>query len=219
MKKILMLCVIWYLLLGCSPILPKPYSIRHSSIILPKYVPYTGVTKPVIKINNYILVSEGRYSFTSGTGFVMERNNRKFLVTAHHVLDGVYVSEFFTYDHKPLELELGKVYIVPHLDGVVIELVSCSASLTPLKMGTYKQDGRTKVMGFAQGESLRESYGFNYSSPIESTAEVDFGMSGGPVLDENGGVIGIISKKDLCPGPIKSHFSRLEDIFYRIDHK
>jgi len=178
-----------------------------------------GITKPIIKIHNYILVSKGKYNLTGGTGFIIERNKKRFMVTAYHVLDGVLLSEYFTYDHKPILMEFGKIYLIPHLDAAILELKYCSASFIPLKLGKYKQDGRIKTVGFPNGDKLSEYYGFNYRSMVETDAFVEYGMSGGPVLDDEGNVIGIISAKKFGDRNVKGQFSRLEDIFYRLDHK
>jgi len=220
MKRILVLLLVLCLMSSCTSWERKPNNIGIASpFILPDSTPYTGSIEPIIKIHNYYMISKDRYIFSSGTGFIIERNKKRYLVTAYHVLDGVMISEFFTKDNKHLSLELGKIYLIEYLDAIIIELKSCSAKVIPLKMGKYKQDGQITTWGFPNGEKLEKHKGINYGSQIESTAIVKSGMSGGPVIDENGDVIGIISAKSINNGPVKSLFSRLEDIFYKLDHK
>lgn len=215
----MVLCLFLCLLFGCSPKIPDYRSIMISNMRFPEDILYVGATEPIIRINSYEMISEDREVFSSGTGFIIERNKKRFLVTAYHVIQGSTRIQYFTHDYKKLSIELGKVYLIPNMDSVVAELIFCSATVKPLKMGKYIQDGTVTTSGFPHGGEFKQYKGINFVSRIESTAIVEVGMSGGPVFDQDGNVIGIISAKTLGGGPIKSLFSRLEDVFDGLDHK
>jgi len=220
MQKILSAVLVLFLLVGCSPLSPEPHRLRAvSPEDLPTREPFTGTTNPIIKIRSYDWVTESGMQYSSGTGFVIERNKHTYLVTAFHVVDSSLILEFLTYDNKHLDIKFGRMAVIPHLDVAIFEINKCSATIKPLTMGPYKQGGSIRATGYPAGETYKEYEGISHSSPIHSTATVESGMSGGPVFDTENRVIGVVSAMIQGGVDVKSVFSRLEDAFARYDHK
>jgi len=180
---------------------------------------YTGEMSPIIRVRSMESVSAHRVLYGSGTGFVLQHKDRKFIVTAHHVVSSGVAYDFLTMDKKPLKVKIVNIIEMPLLDITMFEINEISGKCIPLHLGRYIQGGRVTAMGFPQDGDYSERSGVNIRSRIESTVDVDLGMSGGPVLDLNGDVIGVISEKVLSAGKLKSVFSKLDEAVYRLDNK
>jgi S1-C subfamily serine protease len=178
---------------------------------------YKGETKPIFRIRAYEYMTEGAARYGSGTAFLVKHNDKLFMVTAFHVVDSSIIIQFYTHDRKPVQVKINDVFFLRHLDTALFEVAEISVKTTPYKLGKYRQGEKVTASGFPAAGDLENHEGVNYNSPVHTTATMKQGMSGGPVTDAEGNVIGINSAMVLSHPEIKGVFSRLEDVFYRVD--
>ena len=120
MRKILIVEVVLFLLSGCFQVSPEPHNVRYSpptEVLTP--TPFSGVTKPIIKIRCYEMVSQHSSMFSVGTGFVIMRNKHTYMITAYHVVKSSLLLEFSTHDDKRLTMEFARMTVIPHLDVAI----------------------------------------------------------------------------------------------------
>lgn len=138
----------------------------------------------------------------SGTGFLI--HEKGFLITNHHVVNGF--REVAIEDAKQNRF-LGHVrYINPQVDLAFIEVEGLPSLTSSIKINAdMKPEGRDKlfVLGFPFGMPFTITEGI-ISSPeqemdknkyIQTDAAVNPGNSGGPMLNEQGELIGVTTSK------------------------
>ena len=214
MRKIMVVVLFLFCLSGCTGSFVEAPTIKISP---PRTEAFTGVTKPILRVRSYSWVGEHTSAYSSGTAFVIMRNKTLYLVTAYHVVSDSTVVEFLTHDNKPILVNISKVFLLSNMDAALMQIESISAKIEPLKLGVYKQGGKVKAIGYPKEGDYTEKEGHNYSTKVYTTAKLELGMSGGPVLDDEGNVIGINSAKVINDHTVKGIFSRLEDVFSRLD--
>ncbi|MEG3844301.1 tetratricopeptide repeat-containing serine protease family protein [Microcoleus sp. herbarium14] len=168
----------------------------------------------------------------NGSGIIIKRNGNTYTVlTARHVFQDAQAKyEIVTPDDKRYLLNYSSVKKLPNIDLAVVEFTS-SQTYRVAKMGNsdLATEGKTAyVAGFPQptGAISRSVYIFtpgsitaNASKPISDDGYALVysnntlkGMSGGPVLNENGEVVGIHGRADTRPDesstvPLKTNFN------------
>jgi tetratricopeptide (TPR) repeat protein len=168
----------------------------------------------------------------NGSGIIIKRNGNTYTVlTARHVFQDAQAKyEIVTPDDKRYLLNYSSVKKLPNIDLAVVEFTS-SQTYRVAKMGNsdLATEGKTAyVAGFPQptGAMSRSVYNFtlgsitaNASKPISDDGYALVysnntlkGMSGGPVLNENGEVVGIHGRADTRPDesstvPLKTNFN------------
>jgi S1-C subfamily serine protease len=143
---------------------------------------------------------EGTYG---ATGFALTSNG--FIATNYHVVresDSVYVQ-----NSKGISYKAKVIYIDPEYDLAVLEIIDSSFEKTPAVPYTFKEEDTDLgqdvfTIGYPREEAV---YGSGYLSSntgfggdtvsYQVTIPVNPGNSGGPLLDDKGNVIGIISGK------------------------
>ncbi len=150
-----------------------------------------------------------------GSGIIIKRNGNTYTVlTARHVFkDPQAKYEIVTPDNKRYLLNYSSVKKLPNIDLAVVEFTS-SQTYSVAKIGNsdLATEGKAAyVAGFPKtsGAINRSIYNFtdgritaNASRPLEDGYALVYsnntlpGMSGGPVLNENGEVVGIHGRAD-----------------------
>ena len=150
-----------------------------------------------------------------GSGIIIKRNGNTYTVlTARHVFkDAQAKYEIVTPDDKRYLLNYSSVKKLPNIDLAVVEFTS-SQTYSVAKIGNsdLATEGKAAyVAGFPQSSAAinRSIYNFtdgritaNASRPLEDGYALVYsnntlpGMSGGPVLNENGEVVGIHGRAD-----------------------
>ena len=159
----------------------------------------------------------GDYDEPKGTGFVITRNGH--VLTAAHVLDKnpTGISLFFRNEQTPRSARV--VNVNRHLDLALLKIMA--ASLKPpfvfsenILMGEQLWlIGHEINTGRVERFKLRFTsvQGFNAFDDIEIAANVFPGFSGGPALNRNGEVVGIIQRNDITG---KSYILPTREILY-----
>jgi putative serine protease PepD len=146
----------------------------------------------------------------SGTGFVVDNNGEKIVVTNAHVVDGASrVRVRFGEGHAD---RTGQVIgRDTSSDLAVVRLQGDTSSLPALQLADSRQVGvgdqvvaignpfgldRTATAGIvsATGRSIKAPNGFSIDDAIQTDAPINPGNSGGPLLDIGGRVIGVNSQ-------------------------
>ncbi len=150
------------------------------------------------------LKAETSYAVDSGTGFFVSRN---IIVTSRHVVEKclniavrgavepsrvILISEDLTEDLALLQSDEE----VTHLPYLRINYSALSVNDTIFTIGYPLDRGESGLYISKQAQILRvyKNPDSNYTE-IEFTDSVDHGNSGGPVLDANGNIIGVVKAK------------------------
>ena len=189
-----LLIALAFLLSACSNSLTSTSnSTEETSTILTPEDIYSLVAPSTIEIK----ASNSNYSST-GTGFFDDINGT--VITNYHVIEDAKEAKIKTYDGK--EYDVLKVLGYDKQNDIAILSTKCTSSTPVVKSSSPVATGQ-KV--YALGSSLgltgtfsegivstasRDIDGTNY---IQITAPISHGNSGGPLLNEQGEVIGITS--------------------------
>jgi len=217
MRKILMVVALLFCM-GCGTVGSFPSKGVATAIKNPiPEAAFTGETKPVLRVKSYDWIGAAGAVYGHGSAFIIEHKESLYIVTAFHVIEGATVVEFSTHDNKPVAIEVDNLILMRHMDAALMKIKKISAKINPLKLGKYALGGEVTAIGFPMNGEYKENKGHNYSTQSHTTANLISGMSGGPVLDGEGNVVGIVSATVLGDPEVKGIFSRLEDVFCRID--
>lgn len=146
-------------------------------------------------------------SITSGSGFVYKiENNKNFIVTSYHVIDNH--DEIYVYNNKKEKIE-AKVFKYDEYTDIAILLIEDKLNLNEIKIGNsekIKDEAKVCAVGTpieieninktSKGNILSKNKeikinGINYNS-IEINIDVDYGNSGGPLLNKDDEAIGMM---------------------------
>jgi len=152
---------------------------------------------------------------SSGTAFLATKNG--LLITARHCVEDLEIGDQVTLNFDKIKLpgydnlkaELAWLPVESIDDFAVLKLINNNHNIEPLKMAGKIENPEMYnpeviIIGYAGGESTQtfdnanavRNYTLEYDSTVFLTNEIYQGMSGGPVIDkETGMVIGIVSKK------------------------
>jgi S1-C subfamily serine protease len=158
-------------------------------------------------INNSTVINANSHTYPEGTygatGFALTSNG--FIATNYHVVresDSVYVQ-----NSKGESYKAKVIYIDPLYDLAVLEIIDPSFEKTAAVPYTFKEENADLgqdvfTIGYPREDAV---YGSGYLSSntgfggdtvsYQVTIPVNPGNSGGPVLDNKGNVIGVISGK------------------------
>lgn len=146
-------------------------------------------------------------SITSGSGFVYKiENNKNFIVTSYHVINNY--NKIYVYNRNKGKIE-AKVFKYDEYTDIAILLIEDKLNLKEIKIGNsekIKEKDKVYAVGTpigieninktSKGSILTENKeikinGINYDS-IEINIDVDYGNSGGPLLNKDNEVIGMM---------------------------
>ena len=149
-----------------------------------------------------------------GTCFVVEYKGQQFLVTARHLVsDG---SRFFIgYQGENIDIVVGAAGIMSGYDIAVMQI---SGAPHVLKIAPDKIEGaRVYALGYTTLTTVRRSTGRIVGNRNYITkAELQSGMSGGPLLNARGEVIGVNSARQTQPDHTTYLVSHHADIRHAI---
>jgi len=173
---------------------------------------YQGECEPILRIKSSVASGEAIIS-SNGTAFLTTYNGEVVIVTAFHVASGATQHRFYTKDRQFIQVDIAKIRHIPSIDATIIYPSYISAKIKPFEFKRVTIGEDCNTIGFPSGGERTEYKGRITSSALSSTARVDQGMSGGPVL-HNGKVIGIVSAKVTSSSDnTRSYLVRLSDAF------
>ena len=141
----------------------------------------------------------------TGSGFAIDRHT---LVTNRHVVAGAERLEVDTADGRTLEVSTARVGVLGDVAFVTIDgTLPVSADLS----GTAAQGADIAAVGYplggpftiTRGVVIDRIDGFDFNVPgeiVRISAEVQPGNSGGPLLDRNGRVAGVVYAIERATG-------------------
>lgn len=176
----------------------------------------SGVPQEILRsLNQVVLI--GDYDEPKGTGFLITRNGH--VLTAAHVLDRNPTEISLYFRNEQTRRSARVVNVNRHLDLALLKITA--ASLKPpfvfsenILMGEQLWlIGHEVNAGRVERFKLRFTsvQGFNAFDDIEIAANVFPGFSGGPALNLNGEVVGIIQRNDITG---KSYILPTREILY-----
>ncbi len=186
-----MLCIglaLAFILSSCSS---NTTSVEETSKVLTAEDIYALASPSTVEI----IASNSNFSST-GTGFFDDINGT--VITNYHVIDGAKEAKIKTYDGKEYKV----LQILGYDEKVDIAILSTSCtSSTPLAKNPSPVATGQKVYAlgsslgltgtFSEGIVSTASRDVDGTKYIQITAPISHGNSGGPLLDENGKVVGI----------------------------
>jgi len=218
MYKLGLLLILFILMFGCSPI--SPNDDLSSYIVEPvEEKPFYGKADPVLRVECSWKESGSDLRYTAcGSAFLTKYKEQKVIVTALHVVEHGNIYRFYTEDRKRIDVLIEKLVVIHGLDTAVFFITYTSAFITPMEPGTLYIGGDCTTIGYPDGKERKSFSGKSINVVTGTTANVDSGMSGGPVVS-NGKVVGVISSKVVSSSDgSKSNIYRLSDIFETLDN-
>lgn len=158
---------------------------------------FTAAQRMTVRVRNI-----GCSGLTTGTGFAIDANT---LVTNHHVVDNSREIEVTTYNGRTISINATAVTTIADLAIVTME-ESISAWSTLAAEDPIEGDSVT-VVGYPRGGQLTTVSGVVIGKTTDplgasggvvyaTTAPVEPGSSGSPVLNQSGQVVGVIYAKN-----------------------
>ncbi|MDR9896184.1 tetratricopeptide repeat protein [Aetokthonos hydrillicola Thurmond2011] len=195
------------------------------SIVLVQTQMAVALSAPEIsKIAQEVIVQIESKTPRYGCGVIIKHvDNTYTVLTAGHVVENSDKYEIITPDQKRYPLNYSTVKLLPGVDLAILEFTS-KENYTVAKIGnsdTSTEGTKAYVAGYPEptfainksiytfvpgiinanaSKALREGYGLVYSN------ETKKGMSGAPVFNESGEVIGIHGREDKDPKSDKTGF-------------
>lgn len=158
---------------------------------------FSAAQRMTVRVRNV-----GCKDFRTGTGFAVDTHT---LVTNRHVIEDTKKLEVTTYDGKVIPVTAASVTAVADLAIVTIDepidAFSVLASEDPevgdaISVVGYPKGGKlTSSTGVITG-STADPLGASLGTVLTTSAPVEPGSSGSPVLDESGQVVGVIYAMD-----------------------
>lgn len=158
---------------------------------------FTQAQRMTVRVRNV-----GCTQLKTGTGFAYDGHT---LITNRHVIENTRELQVTTYDGRTVEVTAASATTVADLAIITIdESIGVGAVLAqqdpiegdPISVVGYPKGGRlTTVTGVVLG-STSDPLGAALGSVLATSAPVEPGSSGSPVLNERGEVVGVIYAKN-----------------------
>ena len=215
--KTIILCIVIVILAGCGDEGNTTKGLQPltgdllSPVALAESFHATPLASKVLKSTVYITVSNSKES-SDGSGFVCRPN---LIATAYHIIDSAYSSKTPTYI-KVQSVLGGEFYSATEIVAINVDrdiailrvplftqpalslANSNSAYVGQLVLACGNPDGYIGTYSFGIISGFRFDVGpLLKGRSIQITASISAGSSGGPVCDEKGQVIGIVSLSDV----------------------
>ena len=149
------------------------------------------------KVSTYLVSIRSKDA--SGSGFMVRINNRSYLYTCFHCIN--HVDEVRAKDSSGKELELGELEICYDRDLVRFELLEETGGLEVARKSDMRINSKVIAYGDALGGGVMTQNKGRIlavgADKIEIDAEVLQGDSGGPVINEAGRVVGVVSSGSI----------------------
>lgn len=195
----------------------NPIIINHSGVVLTEE---DTISKGVANVYDAVVVVEGFKNnklASTGTGFIYKKNKDKaYIMTNHHVIDGVENVKIMLSDKTILDVEImgSEVYsdiAVLAVESSKVKHIAVMGDTSKLKVGdtlftvgspegsTYAGtvtkgilSGKDRLVSVSLSGSNQYDY---YMKVIQTDAAINPGNSGGPICNINGEVIGVTNMK------------------------
>lgn len=198
--RYIFLVLIIFLLTGCSRKYEQPQSCEQQKPLC---------KENVVKIHAITITNNDNVFRSQGSGFFIRYKNRPFFVTATHVVKRTTGICLFTKENDVVVIDNYKPMHIGDSDITIYKLAVLPNQISTLKLRLSKiqKEETITAIGFSRtnmgidilfrkGLFLNDySVALNGSKYIGTTCVVQAGMSGGPVVDKNGKVVGVISSK------------------------
>lgn len=167
-------------------------------------------TKQVEQPKAYKIISNIDNVYSYGSCFFINWNNKKYIITAYHVVDdnGKIILKD-SKDNLIEDIKFGKKQYKNNLDVAIFEIISYK---NDYYFFDIKTNNNIKLLGFPNGKTLKINNG--KIETFETNGEIIEGMSGGVVVDEAGKAIGVISAR--FEGKVGGLFINLEESLIKI---
>lgn len=184
----------------------KAANLYRSNLILNQILGFEYIIdkfkNSVFKIEN--IDSEGNPSI--GTGFLIEENNEKYIVTNKHVLDGHKRINIFDEEHN--EIDFQEPFLSETKDIAIFRIQNRIEKI-PLQLNIYLEIlGEIITIGYPSIPMTKFPYQVYHKGEINSfvadyydndlfliSAKTSSGNSGSPIIDDLGTVIGIVTQE------------------------
>lgn len=150
-------------------------------------------------------------SINSGSGFVYKiKNNKNYIITSYHLVEGYNDIYIYSYDNRKVNASIKGV---DEESDIAILEISDDLNLKKIKIGDSSKLNIGDVV-YAVGTPIDYRYfstftkgiisyldreikvdGNNYKT-IQIDASINSGNSGGPLIDKNGNVVGVVFIKE-----------------------
>jgi hypothetical protein len=176
---------------------------------------------PQLVINTHTTTEyPGIYSFlrsdgNRGTCFVVDYKGSQFLITAKHLVkDGTLF--ILWYGGEEIDITAGRAGLMHAYDIAVMEItgVPHTLKIAPEKLNPPK----VYAFGYTTMTEVKRTTGIIVGNKNYLTkAELQAGMSGGPLLNARGEVLGVNSAREVNPYTREYHVSHHADISHAIN--
>lgn len=190
---------------------------------------YDSTSPAVVEIKVTQGAGSGRFMQTGqGSGFLVDNQGR--IVTNNHVVDGATTVQVLLKNGKTVD---GKVLGTDAIDDLALISVDSSAvsGITPLALGhsSAVKPGQMAIaigspyglnnsvtVGVISGLDRSLGGGSSLTGMLQTDAAVNPGNSGGPLLDDQGKVIGVVTAVEAAAGARGIGFAVPSDVVSRV---
>lgn len=138
----------------------------------------------------YKIVNKNGNLYSFGSCFFINYENKKYLVTAYHVVKDFKEIYLINKDEYIKDIKLDKMKSSENLDVAIFEILDYNNNYCFFDV---RKKDEIKLMGYPYGKDLFISNG--QINTNETNAMIVEGMSGGVVVDNEGYAIGVISAR------------------------
>ena len=186
------------LLAACAPSGPSEITAQPS--ITPQ------ASEPDVDPRDYTFRIRNRFCISAGTGSAV-LIAPDVLVTNRHVVESATTVEAETWDGEAFTVKVARSNMISDL--AIVELADPITDVTPASLGRNPEQGdAVSAVGYPRGGPITKTdgkvkglvdgsdYG-EVGQVIQFTAGIEPGSSGGPLIGEDGSVVGIVFAEDI----------------------
>ena len=193
MRTVLIGCILLLTMVGCGPNIPFVTNRNH--------------TRKFPKIQNPNPKSIFRLEWrdgpivSHGTAFATTIHNKLYILSAYHVVEGEGNPIFLTDKRNLVPVHVLRTIKMPSIDVVAFEILRDPDFIKPLDNSNVMPTDQINAMGFPFAKDMRLARGKVRKIIIDSDCDIEVGMSGGPILN-NDSVVGLTTSKQIPPGGV-----------------
>lgn len=131
-----------------------------------------------------------------GTAFAIQHDGKTYLVTAYHLMNEGGILSYYTRDWEKVSFTYHTAKVLKDYDLHIARVSDIQPPVIPYTLSdTWKAGDACMALGYVKSETFTSMQGRIRDAKLYSTAPIDHGMSGGPLL-RNGKVIGMTTSID-----------------------